>query len=46
MDYSNILNINKEEVIKEVINKTKSELEGLTKERTCKSKWAKESKIN
>ena len=36
MDYSNILNVNKEEVIKEVINKTKSELDGLTKERTCK----------
>ena len=36
MDYSNILNKNKEEVIKEVINKTKIELDGLTKERTCK----------
>ena len=36
MDYSNILNVNKEEAIQEVVNKTKSELEGLTTERTCK----------
>ena len=36
MDYSNILHVNKEEVIQEVVNKTKSELEGLTTERTCK----------
>ena len=36
MDYLNILDVDKEDIISDVIKNTKNQLEGLTTERTCK----------